>query len=124
MGENVRYPQPSDCYIMVQEFKRIHCATDIRFQEFSGQGQDRPGTNSLCTREAGRLFFFTNTGALPGEVEMDSDDCAIAVAINNNNSYEAKAGIREKSSQKVQIAQSALCSTSWPAFVGKLFLVY
>jgi hypothetical protein len=28
---------------------------------------------------------------------MDSDDCAIAVAINNNNSYEAKAGIKEKS---------------------------
>jgi hypothetical protein len=41
---------------------------------------------------------FINTGALPGEVEMDFDDCAIAVAINNNNSYEAKAGIREKSS--------------------------
>ena len=43
-------------------------------------------------------FFFINLGALSGEVEMDSVDCAIAVAINNNNSYEAKAGIREKSS--------------------------
>ena len=42
--------------------------------------------------------FFINTGALPGEVEMDSDDGAIAVAINNYNSYEAKAGIGEKSS--------------------------
>jgi hypothetical protein len=43
-------------------------------------------------------LFFINTGALPGEVEMDPDDCAIAMAINDNNSYEAKAEIREKSS--------------------------
>ena len=42
--------------------------------------------------------FFINTGALPGEVDMDSDDWAIAVAITKNNSNEAKAGIREKSS--------------------------
>ena len=48
--------------------------------------------------ENDKIKFFYNTGALPGEVEMDSDDCAIAVAINNNNSYEAKAGIKEKSS--------------------------
>ena len=41
---------------------------------------------------------FINTGALPGEVELDCDDCAIAVAININNSHEAKAGIRKKSS--------------------------
>ena len=42
--------------------------------------------------------FFINTGALPGEVKIDSDDWAIAVAITKNDSDEAKAGIREKSS--------------------------
>ena len=42
------------------------------------------------TCKAGRLMFI-NTVTLPGELEMDSDDCAFAVAINDNNSYKAKA---------------------------------